>query len=378
MTDLAALRVSLTKHGAHKISRLLRRFPPEEVLASTVGVVDDVNIDRTQAAVIMSASANGSLPEYWTQAKALGGDVIDVVTLISIVFSHVDLIGALQKSSDSFAHGVVVRPTIDGKAFTNFKNDLIELGFAGQNDRDRVEYDFSRIFRDPRVPPLVSEIFSQKLRQAGWNGRGDLVEECLNCGFHAALAIPEAPFRVWMSGTGDFEAEFVEVLDELAELDEKISDFGFRHGHAAKKETSSAKRSYSKARQALELAHNRLQTKLHAHLVELHGDKRVGTEVLSGIGTTAVDIVTQLDGGHTFYELKTSGSLRKCIRDALPQLLEYAYWPDADRAKELVIVSPAKPNDNARKYLEALRKRFSIPIFYQQFDEKTGKLLDRI
>ncbi|HEX3487108.1 MAG TPA: hypothetical protein VHT51_18780, partial [Micropepsaceae bacterium] len=125
MTDLKKLKVSLTKHGAHKISRLLKRFDPDKVLDNATGEVEGINIDRTQAAVIMSARRDGSIPNLWSDVKALGGDVVDAVIMLAIAFSHHDLIEALKHSGGRFAHGVIKRPTLDGKAFTNFKNDII-------------------------------------------------------------------------------------------------------------------------------------------------------------------------------------------------------------------------------------------------------------
>lgn len=377
MTDLAKLKVSLTKHGAHKISRLVRRFAPQDVLANTEGRVEGVNIDRTQAAVIMSEGADGTLPAYWSAAKGMGGDAVDAITMLSIIFSHHAIIRALQNSSHGFAHGVVVKPTLDGKAFTNFKNDLIELGFAQQNSPGEVEYDFRQFFRDERIPPLAAEMFGQKLRTAGWNGDTDLIDECVANGFHEALAVPEEAFREWLSFNAEFDANFAEVLDAIEDLDETISSFSFKHGHSPKKEAAEG-RAFARAKRSLSLAHNRLQTMLHAYLVELNGERNVGTEVASGIGQTAVDVVARRDGGHTFYELKTGRSLRKCIREALPQLLEYAYWPDNERAAELIIVAPIAPTDNARSYLAALRRRFDIPIYYQQLDNETGRLLEKI
>jgi len=57
----------------------------------------------------------------------------------------------------------------------------------------------------------------------------------------------------------------------------------------------------------------------------------------NGIGGR-IDTVVSQDGGYWFYEIKTAMSARACIRDALAQLLEYAYWPGAREASRLIIV----------------------------------------
>ena len=97
------------------------------------------------------------------------------------------------------------------------------------------------------------------------------------------------------------------------------------------------------------------------------GAPNVGTEVNTGSGT-AVDLVTQKGGVTTFYEIKTGASVRASIRQAIPQLLEYAYWPNSTRADKLVIVSHLPITKAAEKYLDFLRGKFALPIIYQQFD----------
>lgn len=59
------------------------------------------------------------------------------------------------------------------------------------------------------------------------------------------------------------------------------------------------------------------------------------------------------------------------IRQALPQLLEYAYWQgDTKRADSLIIVSPKKITAKADAYLEFLRVQFKLNIHYLQFEPK--------
>jgi hypothetical protein len=78
------------------------------------------------------------------------------------------------------------------------------------------------------------------------------------------------------------------------------------------------------------LRHNELQKALHDHLASLYGAGEVGTERDSAGGQ--VDVVVRRSPGFWFYEIKTAMSARACIRQALAQLLEYAYWPGAQEA----------------------------------------------
>jgi hypothetical protein len=56
-------------------------------------------------------------------------------------------------------------------------------------------------------------------------------------------------------------------------------------------------------------------------------------------------------------------------------LLEYSCWPGATRADRLVVVGEAACNDTAKAYVECLRKDFSLPIEYKQFDMNSKRLV---
>ena len=122
-----------------------------------------------------------------------------------------------------------------------------------------------------------------------------------------------------------------------------------------------------------ELRHNVLQYALGRYLIEKHGENCVWDEFPTGNGTK-VDLAVRIGDGMIFYEIKTRLSARGCIREALGQLLEYAYWPGTQPAKELIIVGEAKLDTRARTYLEALRREFSLPIEYKNFNLTKGTL----
>lgn len=225
MTDLSKLTVSLTKHGAHKVTRLLKNFPVEKVLANTWGTFEDIRIDGAQAKKNLSAFADGSLPGVWAEAKRIGGATLDRLVFVAIAFSHHELITSLKKGAKGFARGSLTDVSFQGrKSFTNFKNDIEELGFAIEADNQHVSYDLSAIFQDKKLPPLVAKVFGLKLKAAGWTGDPNLIDECIALGFHEALAVPEEYFRDWLSGvissekleprTGQFSSEFSDEFDK--------------------------------------------------------------------------------------------------------------------------------------------------------------------
>jgi hypothetical protein len=117
------------------------------------------------------------------------------------------------------------------------------------------------------------------------------------------------------------------------------------------------------------LRHNELQRALYDYLVSLYGAGKVGTELYSADGK--VDVVLHHSEKFWFYEIKTAMSAQACIRQALSQLLEYAYWPGAQEAEKLIIVGEAPLDNEAKLYLSTLKQRFSLPIEYEQFDMNT-------
>lgn len=115
----------------------------------------------------------------------------------------------------------------------------------------------------------------------------------------------------------------------------------------------------------IRLRHNDMQFTLHAKLKSRIGEENVGTEIPSGSGLPIDVVVQNKDGTYSFYEIKTSHDPRICIREAIGQLLEYAYWNGCGpNVKNLVIVGPNPMDDAAEKYLSELNERYRLPISY--------------
>jgi hypothetical protein len=118
----------------------------------------------------------------------------------------------------------------------------------------------------------------------------------------------------------------------------------------------------------VDLRHKRLQKLLHSCLRQEYGAANVRTEY------DRVDAVVRHNGKFVFYELKTGCSVRLCMRTALGQLLEYAYWPTTERAHELVVVGESTPDPYAIAFLEFLRRKFHVPVYYRCLDQTAGVL----
>lgn len=152
--------------------------------------------------------------------------------------------------------------------------------------------------------------------------------------------------------------------------------FIFRHGHTKKKGTTES--SYEAHSSNIDLVQNRMQARIYQQLTKKYGKDNVGTELDAGYGAL-IDVVVRESSRHfTFYEIKTLYSVRLCIREALAQLLEYAYYPNKSNASRIVVVSTNAITKEAQSYLEHLRHSFGIPVYYQRYDTELKALENKI
>ena len=107
-----------------------------------------------------------------------------------------------------------------------------------------------------------------------------------------------------------------------------------------------------------------MQRALFDRLAREFGAEHVGTETPNGSGAR-IDVVLRRGAAYWFFEIKTSLSARGCIREALPQLLEYSFWPGTQEAERLVVVGEAALDDQSAEYLSTLRTRFGLPVYYE-------------
>ena len=147
--------------------------------------------------------------------------------------------------------------------------------------------------------------------------------------------------------------------------------FQFAPGSTSKKGKTTAR--YSSQTKDIDLVHNQIQDQIFELLAKAHGKDNVSCEQDTGFGTK-IDVAVKASDGYTFYELKTAHTSKQCIREALAQLMEYAYYPEEARASRLVVVGLVDLSKESKKYLENLRVRFSLPLYYRKFDLDTKTL----
>lgn len=146
------------------------------------------------------------------------------------------------------------------------------------------------------------------------------------------------------------------------------------------------KKQYNRPPKVVEMhfLHKKISDKLHRHFAKIYGTDKVKTNVRAGYGCNEVDMIIERNDdeieGLVYYEIKTYDSLRLSIREALGQILEYAMWPDKNRAMKFVIITQPCPCEEAviKQYLDNLRKNLTINLYYQSFDSDTGLLSDEM
>ena len=116
----------------------------------------------------------------------------------------------------------------------------------------------------------------------------------------------------------------------------------------------------------LDIRHTLIQEELVRRLTQKYGSGKVGWECRCG--RKRIDVVLKDGQEHVFYEIKVSGSARACVRDAIGQLMDYAYWPDRQNASRLVVVGEEESDDKTKKYIHHLKKRLNLPIEYQRIE----------
>jgi len=301
--------------------------------------------------------------------------------LVGIIFSHHELIEAMSNASErsGFSGRIERGVQLDGKAYTNFARVIDQLGFATKLDYPGVTFNLRAMFEIPGLGRLVGKLLGHKLDTARWNRAGSVGEEAVAQNFHQVFGIAAKELKKWLAtdvqpaAAGNSllpkDEEFFQAEDE----GEKSKRFEFVPGHTERAVEPITKEASAKTK--VNQLHNDIQNRLYKYLSDKIGAGCVGTELDTGSGTS-IDIVTKQKGRVTFFEIKTSMSVRANIRQAIPQLLEYAYWPDGRRADELVIVSHLPVTKTAERYLEFLRTQFKIPLSYRQFDLVTDQLVD--
>ena len=162
------------------------------------------------------------------------------------------------------------------------------------------------------------------------------------------------------------QIDFIDDEEKLLEL----SDSGRERGSKKPRTVIRSAGSYQS-----EQDHIKISELLEKHLETLASDRDL-IIAERGLGNKAIDMVWETDDKFIFYEIKTYSNISYCIRQAVGQLLEYAYYrrPEVQKEYKLIICSPHESTQAVEEYMHLLRDRFGLKIYYQQFDVDEGVL----
>ena len=172
----------------------------------------------------------------------------------------------------------------------------------------------------------------------------------------------------------DFD-EILETFDDLLQIYIEVEDNNNRHlENKPNDKTLVFKPGLSKLPKAkyytsiekeinIDVRHSIIQERLYNFLTSLFGEKSVGTEI--DINGNRVDVVLKgLNNEFAFFEIKVSNSAKTCIRQALGQLLEYAYYDGQEYTNDFFIVGEHPIDEKTEKYLRFINEKFNLNFKY--------------
>ncbi len=95
--------------------------------------------------------------------------------------------------------------------------------------------------------------------------------------------------------------------------------------------------------------------------------KNLSVEICE-FGANKADVVLkEKNNSYTIIEVKTSSNARKNIREALGQLLDYAYWYNNFKINSLIIIAPSALNVSEKEAFVRLKAALNVNLQYWQY-----------
>ena len=151
------------------------------------------------------------------------------------------------------------------------------------------------------------------------------------------------------------------VFEQMRDASGKVP---FRKGHTPRPATGQGERSAQTL--AISYRHNLMQDLLVAVLREQHGEDAVGTEHPTGTGGRADAVVQRSDGRLDLYEIKVAVRAADAVREAIGQLLEYAYRRGGLEPATLYVVAEPALDAITAEFLSRLNTEFGLKLEYFQ------------
>jgi hypothetical protein len=150
----------------------------------------------------------------------------------------------------------------------------------------------------------------------------------------------------------------------VQQLRARAAPKNFRPGHVPRVEKTTAELPLTQ--RTIRLRHNALQTVLFNQLAAQYGPKNVWTEFPTGTGGYADAIVCNSQNTCQLYEIKVAETASEIVRQAMGQLLEYAFRKGGLEPTKLFAVGEPLLDNLTRDFIERLNTQFNLNIEYLQ------------
>lgn len=153
------------------------------------------------------------------------------------------------------------------------------------------------------------------------------------------------------------------VFEQMRDASGKVP---FRKGHTPRPATGDGERSAQTL--VISYRHNLMLDRLVAVLRERYGEDAVGTEHPTGTGGRADAVVQRSDGRLDLYEIKVAVRAADAVREAMGQLLEYAYRRGGLEPSTLYVVAEPALDAITAEFLSRLNMEFGLKLQYFQLE----------
>lgn len=158
-------------------------------------------------------------------------------------------------------------------------------------------------------------------------------------------------------------------LNEIFELNLRLEDSVFTPGKST--QTGVYDRKNKASSKTIIKLHAEIVDALEQYLAPNYSiqNDNLSIEMTRFHGNIADVVAETSDRSIIIYEIKTSSSGRRNLREAIAQLLDYALHAKPLEVKKIVIVSPCKLNKMELEFLHAMKKHIKVKLEYLHYDK---------
>ena len=195
--------------------------------------------------------------------------------------------------------------------------------------------------------------------------------------FPVALPITESWFAKKYARTAPIKIN--SELFDLLEAKDRMTKFNFVPSTPDHK-VSSYQRNTRKSKTTVQKIHNEIEKTLFKHLIESKvAQNDIACDTISFGGNLADIVVRRTSSEYSIYEIKTDTDVRRALREAVGQLLDYTYWERDIVVNDIFAVVPYVPlSKNLREFIGRLQNAVSLKLTVLFYDKATSTIREAL